>query len=79
MSQKRSSAPGTFEAAFAELQQVVEQLERGGVDLERALALFDRGSELAEACARLIDAAEQRVTRLTPESPSPLSDTAVDP
>ena len=69
----------TFEEAFAELQQVVDQLERGGVDLERALALFDRGNTLAEACTRLIDAAELRVSRLTPESASPLSDVAVDP
>jgi exodeoxyribonuclease VII small subunit len=72
-------SPESFEKAFAELQHVVEQLESGGMDLDRVLALFDRGNELADACTRLLDAAELRVTRLTPESASPLSDVAVDP
>lgn len=75
----RPRQPETFESAFAELQQVVEQLESGGMDLERVLALFERGKELADACTRLLDAAELRVTRLTPESASPLSDIAVEP
>ena len=48
------------------------------MDLERALALFERGQELAEACTQLIDAAELRVTRLSPESASPLSDVTTD-
>jgi exodeoxyribonuclease VII small subunit len=79
LSPTRKTRPASFEAAFLELQQVVEQLEDGNIDLEHALALFDRGSELAEACTRLIDAAELRVTRLDPEPASLLSDAAVDP
>jgi exodeoxyribonuclease VII small subunit len=74
-----AAEPTTFEAAFAELQQVVEQLEDGGIELERALALYDRGVLLADTCQRLIDAAELRVTRLAAESASPLSDVATDP
>jgi exodeoxyribonuclease VII small subunit len=70
-----ASVPTSFEAAFAELQQVVEQLEDGGIDLERALVLFERGKQLAEACERLIDTAELRVTRLSPESADPAADT----
>jgi exodeoxyribonuclease VII small subunit len=66
--------PRTFEATFAELQRVVEQLEDGSLDLERAIALFERGSALAQTCEQLIDSAELRVTRLAPESASPLSD-----
>jgi exodeoxyribonuclease VII small subunit len=72
------SAP-TFEAAFTELQQVVQQLEDGSLDLERALALFDQGSRLAEAANRCLDAAELHVSRLTPESAFALSDSADDP
>ena len=70
-----TALPASFEAAFTELQQVVEQLEDGGIDLERALALFERGRQLAEVCERLIDAAELRVTRLSPESADPAADT----
>jgi exodeoxyribonuclease VII small subunit len=70
-----ASIPASFEAAFAELQQVVEQLEDGGIDLERALVLFERGKQLAQACERLIDTAELRVTRLSPESADSAADT----
>ena len=68
------SSAGAFESAFAELQQVVERLETGGLDLERAVELFDRGTALAQTCERLITEAELRVTRLTAETASPLSD-----
>jgi exodeoxyribonuclease VII small subunit len=67
--------PRDFEGAFGELQLVVEQLEDGGLDLESAISLFERGSRLAQTCEQIIDHAELRVTRLTAESASPLSDT----
>ena len=62
----------TFEQAYRELQEVVEQLEDGGLGLEDALRLFERGSELARVCQRIVDEAELRVTRLAAESASPL-------
>jgi exodeoxyribonuclease VII small subunit len=68
------SEPRSFEAAFGELQGVVEQLEDGGLDLEAALRAFERGARLAQICERLLDEAELRVTRLTAESASPLAD-----
>lgn len=76
---KREGEPTSFEAAFSELQQVVEQLENGGLDLDRAVQLFDQGTRLAQACERIVDAAELRVTRLTAESASPLSDVTPAP
>ena len=71
--------PTSFEAAYAELQQVVAQLEDGSLDLERAVQLFERGSQLVAACERIVDAAELRVTRLAAESASPLSDVSTTP
>jgi exodeoxyribonuclease VII small subunit len=68
------SEPQGFEDAFSELQRVVEQLETGGLDLESAITLFERGTRLARTCERTIDTAELRVTRLTAESASPLPD-----
>jgi len=53
---------------------VVEQLESGGLDLEAAVSLVERGTRLAAGCNQLVDNAELRVTRLTPESASPLSE-----
>jgi exodeoxyribonuclease VII small subunit len=76
--------PSSFEAAYRELQQVVAQLEEGGgtgpgLDLERAVRLFERGSHLVQVCERFIDEAELRVTRLAAESASPLADAPTDP
>jgi len=68
----------SFEAAYRELQQVVAQLESGDLDLERAVQLFERGSQLVQVCERVVDAAELRVTRLAAESPAPLADVPVD-
>jgi exodeoxyribonuclease VII small subunit len=67
-----ASEPGSFEAAYRELQQVVSQLEDGGLDLERAIQLFERGTQLAQQCERIIAEAELRVTRLAAETTSPL-------
>jgi exodeoxyribonuclease VII small subunit len=70
----QSPPEATFESAFDALQRVVEQLETGGLDLDTALHLFDRGMTLAQTCERLVADAELRVTRLTSETASALSD-----
>ena len=43
--------PG-YEAARAELADVVRKLESGGQTLEESLALWERGEELADICQR---------------------------
>jgi exodeoxyribonuclease VII small subunit len=68
----------SFEVAFRELQQVVERLEEGGLELEGAIQLFERGTELAHVCERIVDEAELRVTRLAAESASNRSDAPAD-
>jgi exodeoxyribonuclease VII small subunit len=73
-----SGEPRSFEAAYRELQQVVAQLEDGGLDLERAIVLFERGTQLVQLCERIVDQAELRVTRLAAETASPLADAAVE-
>jgi len=64
----------SFEDAYSELQRVIEQLEDGGLGLEEAVQLFERGSELVQLCRRIVDDAELRVTRLAAESATPLTD-----
>ena len=54
----------SFDAALAELQRTVAQLEEGGQPLEESLALYERGVALHERCARLLADAELRVQRL---------------
>jgi exodeoxyribonuclease VII small subunit len=54
----------SFEDAQAELDSVVATLEAGEIDLDRSLALYERGVSLARHCQALLDSARLRVERL---------------
>ena len=58
------AAEPTFEQAQAELEQIVEGLERGQVPLDEALALWERGEQLYAICRGKLDAAEGKVEEL---------------
>jgi exodeoxyribonuclease VII small subunit len=53
-----------FDAALAELERTVAELEAGGMALERTLALYERGVALQQRCEQLLGDAELRVRRL---------------
>lgn len=55
----------TFEAAFAELEQVVSRLEDGRTTLDEALSAYEQGVALLKHCHRLLTEAEQKVSALT--------------
>jgi len=46
------------------LEVIVRQLESGESSLDESMALFEEGSKLAGTCSKLLDGAEQKVTRL---------------
>jgi exodeoxyribonuclease VII small subunit len=54
-----------YEAAFAELETLVNALESEQPPLEAAMALFERGQALSQRCAALLDGAELKVRQLT--------------
>ena len=54
-----------FEAAYAELEHIIAQLESGDLPLDDSVALFERGRQLSEHCQALLDKAELRVNQLT--------------
>jgi exodeoxyribonuclease VII small subunit len=59
----------SFEQQLAELEKVVQKLERGDLPLEDNVKLFERGIELSNACRQQLAAAESRVqVLLNPES-----------
>lgn len=51
----------TYEQARAELAEVVEALEGGGLPLEEALRLWERGEHLATLCQQWLDGARARL------------------
>jgi exodeoxyribonuclease VII small subunit len=56
--------PQSFESSLTELEAVVKEMENGELPLERALALFEKGTELSASCRKQLEEAETRVEQL---------------
>jgi exodeoxyribonuclease VII small subunit len=72
-SKAESKAP-EFEQALAELEKLVERLERGDLPLDEALKTFERGVELTRQCQGALKAAQQRVEILLKRNGQPESE-----
>jgi exodeoxyribonuclease VII small subunit len=57
-----------FEQALAELEGLVERLERGDLPLDEALQAFERGVALTRHCQTSLQAAQQKVEILLKRS-----------
>lgn len=55
----------SFEAAMAALESVVRDLESGNVELEKSIALYEKGAALKAHCEAKLKAAEERVEKIT--------------
>lgn len=55
----------SFEQAMAELEQVLNQLERGDVALEESIKLYERGAALKARCDAKLKEAEEKVAAIT--------------
>jgi len=51
----------TYEAAFAQLETILQALESDELPLEESLALYEQGVALVARCNGLLDSAELRV------------------
>ncbi len=68
-----AEATPRFEEQLAELERVVEQLERGDLSLEDSVGLFERGMVLSEACKGQLASAESRIqVLLNPREKGPV-------
>jgi len=56
-----ADTPPPFETALAELERLVEKMERGDVTLEESLRMFERGVELARHCQTALRDAESKI------------------
>ena len=61
----KKTSPLNFEAALAELEQLVERMETGEMSLEESLQAFERGVALTRDCQKALKEAELRVQALT--------------
>jgi exodeoxyribonuclease VII small subunit len=74
MDEAASTAPVSFEAAMAELAQLVTQMESGQLPLEASVAAYARGSELVKFCAGQLDKVESQVKILEGDMLKPFAD-----
>jgi len=54
-----------FEKALAQLEEIVNRLESGKVDLEQSIAIYERGEALKKHCEALLKDAEARIEKIT--------------
>ncbi|WP_459547909.1 exodeoxyribonuclease VII small subunit [Nocardia sp. X0981] len=60
-----------YERARDELVAVVKMLEQGGMDLDEALALWERGEALANRCEEHLAGARRRIEETLADSDEP--------
>ncbi len=56
-----NAVPASFEAALAELEDIVATMESGQLPLRESLAAYKRGAELLQFCQTALKDAEQQV------------------
>jgi exodeoxyribonuclease VII small subunit len=54
----------TFEENLKELEDIAIQLERGNLDLEKSIDIFEKGIKISKECTKYLDNAEKRINIL---------------
>jgi exodeoxyribonuclease VII small subunit len=54
----------TFEQALKQLEEIVQRLEKGQVDLEDSIAIYERGTALKAHCEAKLRDAEARIEKI---------------
>ena len=60
-SESSAEQPENFEHAFAELENIVAQMESGQMALDASLAAYQRGNMLLQFCQKSLADVEQQV------------------
>jgi len=58
----------SFEEALAELEGIVEKLEKGQLSLDESLGLFEKGIKLVKECNAKLKSAQMKVEKLIEEN-----------
>lgn len=66
----------TFEEALAELEGIVRQLEAGDVELEKSIAIYERGAALKAHCDARLKSAELKVEQIVQGTNGPATEPA---
>ncbi len=66
----------TFEAALAELEEIVQKLESGRAELEDSISLYERGAALKAHCAAKLKTAQEKIEKIVVDEKGTISTTA---
>ena len=54
-----------FEKAMDRLEKIVEELEKGELDIDKSLGIFEEGIKMSRVCSKKLNEAEQKIEKLT--------------
>ena len=54
-----------FEKAMTRLENIVEELERGDLDIDKSLEIFEEGIKMSRLCSNKLNEAEAKIEKLS--------------
>lgn len=66
-----------FEKALNRLEEIVETMEGGELELEKSLEIFDEGIKMAGICRDHLDQAEKKIEKLIKDHKGKLTTKAI--
>ncbi|MDA9623237.1 exodeoxyribonuclease VII small subunit [Rhodobiaceae bacterium] len=68
----------SFEEALSELEGIVESLERGDIDLEDSISIYERGVVLKAHCESKLEKAKMKVDKIITQPDGDFSSEPLD-
>ena len=65
MKKTRIDVDFKFEKALARIEQIVDQMESGEIELDKALALYQEGMELMAKCQATLEETQNKIKKIT--------------
>ena len=54
-----------FEKAIQRLEKIVDDLEKGELDIDKSLEIFEEGIKMSRGCSKKLNEAEAKIEKLT--------------
>ena len=54
-----------FEKAIQRLEKIVDDLEKGELDIDKSLEIFEEGIKMSRVCTKKLNEAESKIEKLT--------------
>ena len=68
-----------FEYALNRLKEIVEELEKGDLDLDKSLQIFEEGIKMSRICSQKLQEAEKKIEILTKDESGKLKAEPFEP